>query len=71
MSDILLSNPLIHLYLLYVAALLIATFWPGPSKPSGQGEDRRLCSSGRGIRRPQTSGMATRASPTWCSGTPK
>jgi hypothetical protein len=56
MADILLSSPLVWLYLLYLAALVIAHFCAGRPNPSGREEDRRGCWSGRGIRLPRTSG---------------
>jgi hypothetical protein len=58
MRDILLSNPLIQLYLLYVAALSIAFFWPRPSKPPGQKEGGGGCRPERDVRHPRTSGEA-------------
>ena len=51
MADILLSSPLVWLYLLYVAALVIAHFCAGHSNPSGRKQDRRRGWSGWGIRR--------------------
>jgi hypothetical protein len=56
MGDILLSNPLIQLCLLYVAALSIAFFWPRPSRPPGQKEGGGGYRPERGIRHPPTVG---------------
>jgi hypothetical protein len=65
MADILLSSPLVWLYLLYVTALVIAYFCAGHPNPSGREEDRRRCWSGRGIRRPLTLGDGGPALPAW------
>jgi hypothetical protein len=34
----LLSSPLVYLFLLHVAALLLASFWPGKSTPRGRAD---------------------------------
>ena len=41
MGEILISDPLFQLYLLYLAALLIAHIWSIPSCPAGQKTESR------------------------------
>jgi hypothetical protein len=41
MGEVLISDPLLQLYLLYLAALLIAHIWAIPSRPVGQKTESR------------------------------
>jgi hypothetical protein len=41
MNDILMSSPLLVLYVLYVVALLVAAFWPEPSSASSVNENSK------------------------------
>jgi hypothetical protein len=50
MGNILFSSPLVQLYLLHVAVLLLLACWPGKANPTGS-EDGRGCV--QGICRPR------------------
>jgi hypothetical protein len=55
MGEILISDPLFQLYLLYLAALLIAHIWAIPSCPAGQKTESRPTWSDRFDRRAEYS----------------
>jgi hypothetical protein len=48
MGEVLLRHPLIHLYLLYVAALILAHLWAAFFGPARQGEGRESDSNPQG-----------------------
>ena len=54
MGSHLLFDPIVHLYLLYIGGLVVASWWPGQPRASRQQADGRPVSSEQGRYFPET-----------------